>query len=45
MTSALGGAASALVLTYFWNALAVFSAAVLILSILYNAKILKAAEG
>ena len=34
-----------LVLTRFWNALAFFSAAVLILSILYTATILKDAEG
>jgi hypothetical protein len=44
MLSALGGAASALVLSHFWNALAVVSAAMLILGILYTARALKAAE-
>jgi hypothetical protein len=43
--TALGGAAGALVLIRFWRTLAVLSAAVLILSILHTAAILKSAQG
>jgi hypothetical protein len=45
MIPALGGAAGALILAKFWNALAVLSFVLLILGILYTAKNLKAAGG
>jgi hypothetical protein len=43
--TALGGAAGALALEYFWNALAFVSAALLLVSILYTASVLKTGEG
>jgi hypothetical protein len=43
--TALGGAAGALVLIRFWHLFTVFSAAVLILGILYTAAAMKAPEG
>jgi hypothetical protein len=43
--TALGGAAGLLVLDSLWNALAFLSAALLVLSILYMATVLKTTDG
>jgi hypothetical protein len=43
--TALGGAAGALILVSFWHLFILFSAVVLILGVLYTAKIMNAAEG